>query len=223
MDKIVKVVNAKHGGAKPDEAVGTEPPVTREEAERAVRTLIRWAGDDPDREGLRATASRVVRAYEEWFAGYKDYPRDYLKSTFEETGGYDEVVVLRDIRFESHCEHHMAPIIGRVHIGYLPRNRVVGISKLARLVEVYARRLQIQEKMTAEIASCLDEVLKPYGVAVVTEATHQCMTTRGVHKAGVSMVTSRMLGVFRDHAETRHEFLSAIGLRGVLHGPTGNG
>ena len=223
MDKIVKVVNAKHGGAKPDEAVGTEPPVTREEAERAVRTLIRWAGDDPDREGLRATPSRVVRAYEEWFAGYKDHPRDYLKSTFEETGGYDEVVVLRDIRFESHCEHHMAPIIGRVHIGYLPRNRVVGISKLARLVEVYARRLQIQEKMTAEIASCLDEVLKPYGVAVVTEATHQCMTTRGVHKAGVSMVTSRMLGVFRDHAETRHEFLSAIGLRGVLHGPTGNG
>jgi GTP cyclohydrolase IA len=223
MDKIVKVVNAKHGGAKPTEAVGTEPPVTREEAERAVRTLIRWAGDDPDREGLRATPSRVVRAYEEWFAGYKDHPRDYLKSTFEETGGYDEVVVLRDIRFESHCEHHMAPIIGRVHIGYLPRNRVVGISKLARLVEVYARRLQIQEKMTAEIASCLDEVLKPYGVAVVTEATHQCMTTRGVHKAGVSMVTSRMLGVFRDHAETRHEFLSAIGLRGVLHGPTGNG
>ena len=172
---------------------------------------------------MRATPSRVVRAYEEWFAGYKDHPRDYLKSTFEETGGYDEVVVLRDIRFESHCEHHMAPIIGRVHIGYLPRNRVVGISKLARLVEVYARRLQIQEKMTAEIASCLDEVLKPYGVAVVTEATHQCMTTRGVHKAGVSMVTSRMLGVFRDHAETRHEFLSAIGLRGVLHGPTGNG
>ena len=197
--------------------------VSRRDAEQAVRTLIRWSGDDPDREGLRATPSRVVRAYEEWFAGYKDHPRDYLKSTFEETGGYDEVVVLRDIRFESHCEHHMAPIIGRVHIGYLPRNRVVGISKLARLVEVYARRLQIQEKMTAEIASCLDEVLKPYGVAVVTEATHQCMTTRGVHKAGVSMVTSRMLGVFRDHAETRHEFLSAIGLRGVLHGPTGNG
>jgi GTP cyclohydrolase I len=223
MDKIVKVVNAKHAGAKPSEAVSTEPTVTREEAERAVRTLIRWSGDDPDREGLRATPSRVVRAYEEWFAGYKDHPHEYLKSTFEETGGYDEVVVLRDIRFESHCEHHMAPIIGRVHIGYLPRNRVVGISKLARLVEVYARRLQIQEKMTAEIATCLDEVLKPYGVAVVTEATHQCMTTRGVHKAGVSMVTSRMLGVFRDHAETRHEFLSAIGLRGVLHGPTGTG
>jgi GTP cyclohydrolase I len=217
-----KVLNVKRSGAKSAEAVQPEP-VTREAAEAAVRTLIRWAGDDPDREGLRATPGRVVRAYEEWFAGYKDHPRDYLKRTFEETGGYDEVVVLRDIRFESHCEHHMAPIIGRVHIGYLPRNRVVGISKLARLVEVYARRLQIQEKMTAEIAACLDEVLKPYGVAVVTEATHQCMTTRGVHKTGVSMVTSRMLGVFRDHAETRHEFLSAIGVRGVINGSTGTG
>ena len=164
-----------------------------------------------------------MRAYEEWFAGYKDHPRDYLKRTFEETGGYDEVVVLRDIRFESHCEHHMAPIIGRVHIGYLPRNRVVGISKLARLVEVYARRLQIQEKMTAEIATCLDEVLKPHGVAVVTEATHQCMTTRGVHKTGVSMVTSRMLGVFRDHAETRQEFLAAIGMRGAINVANGGG
>jgi len=190
---------------------------SRSEAEEAVRTLIRWAGDDPNREGLLATPGRVVRAYEEWFAGYNDNPRDYLKSTFEETGGYDEVVVLRDIRFESHCEHHMAPIIGRVHIGYLPRNRVVGISKLARLVEVYARRLQIQEKMTAEIASCLDSVLKPHGVAVVTEATHQCMTTRGVHKPGVTMVTSRMLGVFRDHAETRQEFLAAVGMRGANH------
>jgi len=190
---------------------------SRAEAEAAVRTLIRWAGDDPEREGLLATPARVVRAYEEWFAGYNDNPRDYLKRTFEETGGYDEVVVLRDIRFESHCEHHLAPIIGRVHIGYLPRNRVVGISKLARLVEVYARRLQIQEKMTAEIASCLDAVLKPHGVAVVTEATHQCMTTRGIHKPGVTMVTSRMLGVFRDHAETRQEFLAAIGMRGGVH------
>jgi GTP cyclohydrolase IA len=217
-----KVVNVKRSGAKSAEAAQPEP-VTREAAEAAVRTLIQWAGDDPDREGLRSTPARVVRAYEEWFAGYKDHPRDYLQRTFEETGGYDEVVVLRDIRFESHCEHHMAPIIGRVHIGYLPRNRVVGISKLARLVEVYARRLQIQEKMTAEIAACLDEVLKPYGVAVVTEATHQCMTTRGVHKTGVSMVTSRMLGVFRDHAETRHEFLSAIGVRGVINGSTGTG
>jgi GTP cyclohydrolase IA len=206
------VVNAKRTRAK---GAAVEKP-TREEAEDAVRTLIRWAGDDPAREGLRATPGRVVRAYEEWFSGYNDDPNAYLKRTFEETGGYDEVVVLRDIRFESHCEHHMAPVIGRVHIGYLPRNRVVGISKLARLVEVYARRLQIQEKMTAEIASCLDSVLKPHGVAVVTEATHQCMTTRGVHKPGVTMVTSRMLGVFRDNAETRQEFLAAIGMRGAI-------
>src|SRR5512136_2193772 len=201
-----KAVNPKRAAAKSAPA-----RVTREEAEAAVRTLIRWAGDDPDREGLLATPARVVRAYEEWFAGYKDNPRDYLKRTFEETSGYDEVVVLRDIRFESHCEHHLAPIIGRVHSGYLPRNRVVGISKLARLVEVYARRLQIQEKMTAEIAACLDAVLKPHGVAVVTEAAHQCMTTRGVHKPGVTMVTSRMLGAFRDDPSTRREFLAMIG------------
>jgi GTP cyclohydrolase I len=212
-----KAVGTKSERGKTAAANRSERP-SRAEAEEAVRTLIRWAGDDPKREGLLATPGRVVRAYEEWFAGYNDNPRDYLKRTFEETGGYDEVVVLRDIRFESHCEHHMAPIIGRVHIGYLPRNRVVGISKLARLVEVYARRLQIQEKMTAEIASCLDAVLKPHGVAVVTEATHQCMTTRGVHKPGVTMVTSRMLGVFRDHAETRQEFLAAVGMRGVIHG-----
>jgi GTP cyclohydrolase IA len=211
MDKMVN--NKRSRGRPAGDSALTRP--SREEAEAAVRTLIRWAGDDPDREGLLATPSRVVRAYEEWFAGYNDDPREYLKRTFEETGGYDEVVVLRDIRFESHCEHHIAPIIGRVHIGYLPRNRVVGISKLARLVEVFSRRLQIQEKMTAEIASCLDAVLKPHGVAVVTEATHQCMTTRGVHKTGVSMVTSRMLGVFRDHAETRQEFLSAIGVRNI--------
>ncbi len=216
------VVNSKRARAKSAPAPALVRP-TREEAEAAVRTLIQWAGDDPDREGLRATPSRVVRAYEEWFSGYKDHPRDYLKRTFEETGGYDEVVVLRDIRFESFCEHHMAPIIGRVHIGYLPSNRVVGISKLARLVEVYARRLQIQEKMTAEIATCIDEVLKPHGVAVVAEATHQCMTTRGIHKTGVSMVTSRMLGVFRDHAETRQEFLSAIGMRGAINVTSGGG
>ena len=211
MDKMVN--NKRSRGRPAGDSALTKP--SREEAEAAVRTLIRWAGDDPDREGLLATPSRVVRAYEEWFAGYNDDPREYLKRTFEETGGYDEVVVLRDIRFESFCEHHIAPIIGRVHIGYLPRNRVVGISKLARLVEVFSRRMQIQEKMTAEIASCLDAVLKPHGVAVVTEATHQCMTTRGVHKTGVSMVTSRMLGVFRDHAETRQEFLSAIGVRNI--------
>jgi GTP cyclohydrolase I len=197
-----KPVNNKRSRGHSAGAAKLERP-TRAEAEAAVRTLLRWAGDDPDREGLRATPARVVRAYE--------------------TGGYDEVVVLRDIRFESHCEHHMAPIIGRIHIGYLPRNRVVGISKLARLVEVFARRLQIQEKLTAEIAACLDEVLKPHGVAVVTEGTHQCMTTRGVHKPGVTMVTSRMLGVFRDHAETRQEFLSAIGMRHAGNVVNGSG
>jgi GTP cyclohydrolase I len=219
MDKAVTTRRSRAKSAGPSRPA--KP--SRAEAEAAVRTLIRWAGDDPDREGLRSTPARVTRAYEEWFAGYNDDPREYLKRTFEETGGYDEVVVLRDIRFESHCEHHIAAIIGRVHIGYLPRNRVVGISKLARLVEVYARRLQIQEKMTAEIASCLDTVLKPHGVAVVTEATHQCMTTRGVHKTGVTMVTSRMLGVFRDHAETRQEFLSAIGMRGLINVSNGGG
>ena len=186
---------------------------SRSEAEDAVRTLIRWAGDDPKREGLRGTPARVVRAYEEWFSGYFDDPREYLQRTFEEVAGYDEIVLLRDIRFESHCEHHIAPIIGRVHIGYLPRKRVVGISKLARLVDVYAKRMQVQEKMTAEIASCLDSVLKPFGVAVVVEAAHECMTTRGVHKSTVTMVTSRMLGVFRKNSETRHEFLSALRLK----------
>ncbi len=185
----------------------------RTEAEAAVRVLIRWAGDDPEREGLAATPARVASAYEEWFSGYGQNPRDYLQRTFDEVGGYDEIVLLRNIRFESHCEHHMAPILGRVHIGYLPRKRVVGISKLARLVDVYAKRLQTQEKMTAEIAGCLDAVLKPFGVAVVVEAAHQCMTTRGVHKNDVTMVTSRMLGAFRDQPQTRQEFLSAIGMR----------
>jgi GTP cyclohydrolase I len=192
---------------------------SRAEAEAAVRTLIRWAGDEPDREGVDGTPARVVRAYEEWFAGYGEDPAELLQRTFEEAGGYDEIVLLRDIRFESHCEHHMAPIIGRAHIGYLPRNRVVGISKLARLVEVYSRRLQIQERMTAEIANTIDRVLNPHGVAVVIEGTHTCMTTRGVHKSQASMVTSRMLGVFRDRAETRQEFLSAIDLRGNRGAP----
>jgi GTP cyclohydrolase IA len=195
-------------------AAGNRP--SRGEAEDAIRTLIRWAGDDPSRPGMVGTPARVARAYEEWFAGYNEDPREYLNRTFEEIAGYDEVVVLRDIAFESHCEHHMAPIIGRVHIGYLPRNRVVGISKLARLVDVYAKRFQIQEKMTAEIAGCLTSVLKPHGVAVVVEAAHQCMTTRGVHKSGVTMVTSQMLGVFRKRLETRQEFLSAINLRGAI-------
>ena len=189
---------------------------SRAEAEAAVRTLIQWAGDDPDREGLLATPSRVVAAYEEWFSGYGQDPRDYLQRTFEEIGGYDEIVLLRNIRFESHCEHHIAPVLGRVHVGYLPRNRVVGISKLARLVDVYAKRMQTQEKMTAEIAGCLEAVLNPFGVAVVVEAAHQCMTTRGVHKTDVTMVTSRMLGAFRDQAQTRQEFLSALGMRGGM-------
>ena len=186
---------------------------TRASAEAAVRTLIRWAGDDPDREGLVGTPARVVRAYEEWFAGYFEDPREYLKRTFEEVGGYDEIVLLRDIRFESHCEHHIAPIIGRVHIGYLPRHRIVGISKLIRLIDVYAKRLQVQEKMTAEIAKCLKSVLNPFGVGVVVEAAHECMTTRGVHKTDVTMVTSCMLGTFRTRAETRQEFLAAINLK----------
>jgi GTP cyclohydrolase I len=187
---------------------------SRADAEEAVRTLIQWAGDDPDREGLAGTPARVARAYEEWFAGYFQKPREYLQRTFEEVAGYDEIVLLRDVRFESHCEHHLAPIIGRVHIGYLPRDRVVGISKLVRLVDVYAKRMQVQEKMTAEIADCLNGVLKPRGVGVVIEAAHQCMTTRGVHRPGVTMVTSRMLGVFRTRAETRQEFLSALKLDG---------
>jgi len=186
---------------------------SREAAEEAVRTLIRWSGDDPEREGLLGTPARVVRAYEDWFSGYFEDPREYLERTFEEVGGYDEIVVLRDIRFESHCEHHIAPIIGRVHIGYLPRNRVVGISKLARLVNVYARRLQVQEKMTTEIASCLQSVLNPFGVGVIVEGAHECMTTRGVHKSDVTMLTSCMLGIFRTQPETRQEFLSALNLK----------
>jgi GTP cyclohydrolase I len=184
---------------------------TREEAEAAVRTLIRWAGDDPAREGLVETPARVARAYEELFAGYAVDPVDLLARSFEETGGYDEMVVLRDIRLESHCEHHMVPIIGRAHVAYLPRDRVVGISKLARVVDAYAKRLQIQEKLTAQIANTIQEVLNPKGVAVVIESSHQCMTTRGVHKTGVTMVTSRMLGAFRDNPTTRREFLSIIG------------
>jgi GTP cyclohydrolase I len=194
--------------------VATNPNLIRPskaEAEAAVRTLIRWAGDDPDREGLVGTPDRVVRSYEEFFAGYEVDPVDLLARTFEETDGYDEMVVLRNIRLESYCEHHMVPIIGKVHIAYLPRNRVVGISKLARVAEVYSKRLQIQEKMTAQIANTIDEVLEPLGVAVVIEATHQCMTTRGIHKPGVTMVTSRMLGAFREDEKTRREFLAMIG------------
>ncbi len=190
-------------------------PVTRDEAEQAVRTLLRWAGDDPQREGLLDTPKRVVSAYREWFGGYSIDPAQYLRRTFEEVAGYDELIVLRDIEFESYCEHHMAPIVGRAHIGYLPTDKVVGISKLARVVNGYAKRLQVQEKLTAEIARCINDVLKPRGVGVVIDAVHECMTTRGVHKRGVSMITSKMLGTFREDARTRAEFLRFIGIRGA--------
>jgi len=186
------------------------PPPTRQEAEDAVRTLIRWAGDDPVREGLVDTPKRVVKAYSEFFAGYSVDPHAILSRTFEEVEGYDEMVMLRDIEFESHCEHHMVPFTGKAHVAYLPKCKVVGISKLARLVDAYARRLQIQEKMTAQIAKALNEVLQPKGVAVVIEAVHQCMTSRGVHKHGSVMQTSHMLGRFRDDARTRQEFFSLL-------------
>lgn len=188
--------------------------IGRRQAEDAVRTLLRWAGDDPAREGLLDTPKRVVDAYGDWFSGYADDPREYLERTFEEVAGYDEMIVLRDIEFESHCEHHMAPIIGKVHIGYLPDRKVVGISKLARVVEAFARRLQVQESLTAQIANCIQDVLKPRGVGVVIEGVHQCMTTRGVRKSGVSMITSQLLGHFRSDPRTRAEFLSMIGQAG---------
>ena len=194
-----------------DNAPGAIDRPSREEAEGAVRTLLRWAGDDPDREGLLETPDRVVRAYQEWFSGYDEDPVEILQRTFEETAGYDEMVVMRDIRLESFCEHHIAPIIGWVHVGYLPDKRIVGISKLARLVEIYGRRMQVQEKLTAQIANAIDSVLSPKGVACVVEATHHCMTTRGVHKTGTTLVTSRMLGDFRNNPTTRREFLSMIG------------
>lgn len=184
---------------------------TREEAEEAVKTLLQWAGDDPNREGLLDTPSRVIRAYEEYFAGYHEDPQSYLERTFEEVHGYDEMVVLRDIPFESHCEHHLAPIIGTAHVAYLPTNKVVGISKLARVVHAFAKRLQVQEKLTAQIADCISQALAPDGVAVVIEATHHCMTTRGVHKHGVSMVTSTLLGAFKENIHTRAEFMAMIG------------
>jgi len=196
---------AKRGSAK----------VSRPDAEEAVRVLLRWIGEDPKREGLIDTPKRVVDAYQDWFAGYISDPADYLRRTFEAVAGYDEMIVLRDIAFESHCEHHMAPIIGRVHIGYLPTDKVVGISKLARVVDGYARRLQVQEKLTAQIATCISDVLKPRGVGVVVDAVHECMTTRGVHKRGVSMITSRMTGVLRADARTRAEFLQFIDIRGA--------
>lgn len=189
------------------------PRPSRDDAEAAIRTLLRWAGEDPGREGLQDTPGRVARAYEEWFGGYGIEPETLLTTTFSEVEGYDEIVLLRDIRIESHCEHHMAPILGRAHVAYLPRRRVVGISKLARVVEAYAKRFQIQERLTAQIANTIDRVLEPHGVAVVIDAEHQCMTTRGVHQPGVSMVTSHMLGVFRDNPATRAELLAMIGDR----------
>ena len=193
------------------------PQPTQADVEDAIRTLIRWAGDNPEREGLRDTPSRVARSYLEFFKGYAEDPVAILERTFEEVEGYDEIVLLRDIRLESHCEHHMVPIVGRAHVAYLPHRRVVGISKLVRVVEAYSKRLQIQEKLTAQIANTINDVLQPRGVAVVLEASHQCMTTRGIHKPGVSMVTSRMLGAFRDDPTTRREFLS------MLRGPAGGG
>lgn len=192
---------------------------SRAEAESAVRTMIRWAGDDPEREGLLGTPDRVVRAWEEFFRGYDEDPTEILARTFEEIEGYDEMVMLKDIRFESHCEHHLLPIIGKAHVAYLPSKRVVGISKLARLVDAYAKRMQIQEKMTAQIAAAIEDVLQPKGVAVVIEAAHQCMTTRGVHKPGTTMVTSRMLGGFRTDQKTRREFLAMIGTPGSIQMP----
>jgi GTP cyclohydrolase IA len=188
--------------------------VTQAEAEGAVKILLRWAGDNPDREGLKDTPKRVVNAYRDWFSGYSSDPGEYLRRTFEEVEGYDEMVILRDISFESFCEHHMAPIIGRAHVGYLPTDRVVGISKLARVVDGFARRLQVQEKLTAQVAGCINDILKPRGVGVVIDAVHQCMTTRGVHKRGVSMVTSKMLGTFRADPSTRAEFLRFIDIEG---------
>lgn len=183
---------------------------TRSDAEAAFKTIIQWAGDDPERDGLKETPSRVARAFEEFFKGYAEDPEAILQKTFEEIEGYDEMIVLRGIRFESHCEHHMAPIIGKAWVAYIPRGRVVGISKLARVVDAYAKRLQIQEKMTAQIANTIQKVLEPEGVAVVIKAEHHCMTTRGVHKHGTDMVTSRMLGVFRENAITRQEFLAMV-------------
>ena len=200
--RALEPVRAPRGGLRRPE---------RSEAEAAVRTLIRWAGDDPEREGLAETPARVTRALEEFFAGYAEDPAAILQKSFAEIEGYDEMVVLRDIRFESHCEHHMAPIIGTASVAYVPCGRVVGISKLARVVEVYARRLQIQEKLTAQIANTIDEVLKPHGVGVIVKALHHCMATRGVHKPDTSLVTSRMLGCFRDNSQLRQQFLGMAG------------
>jgi GTP cyclohydrolase IA len=207
-------VNRRNTKRAPRRRAVSKP--SRDEAEKAVRTLLRWVGDDPDREGLIGTPGRVVRAYEDWFSGYSEDPVEYLRRTFHEVDGYDEMIVLRDISFESHCEHHLAPIIGKVHVGYLPDRKVVGISKLARVVETFARRLQVQESLTAQIAHCIQDVLKPRGVGVVIQGVHQCMTTRGIHKQGVSMITSQLLGHFRSDPRTRAEFMTMIGRPTIL-------
>ena len=202
---------AKVERIKKDEGEKRQP--TREQAKNAVKTLLLWAGDNPDREGLKGTPDRLIDSYQEYFSGYKKDPKDFLSRTFRETEGYDEMIALTDITFESHCEHHIAPIIGKAHIGYIPKTKVVGISKIARVVEVFAKRLQIQEKLTTQIANAINEVLNPKGVGVIVEASHQCMTTRGIHKTGVLMVTSKMTGLFKEIASTRKEFLDLVGIR----------
>ena len=201
MSKIEKIKNLNKIKIKP----------THEEVKEAVKTLIKWAGDDPDREGLIETPDRVIKAYGNFFAGYNNNPREILSKEFQEVDGYDEMIVLKDIRLESHCEHHLVPFIGTAHIGYIPKNKVVGLSKLARVVEIFSKRLQIQEKLTAQIANSIDEVLRPKGVGVIIEASHLCISTRGIHKADSRMVTSRMLGIFRNNSDTRREFLNIIG------------
>ena len=202
---------AKVERIKKDEGEKRQP--TREQAKNAVKTLLLWAGDNPDREGLKGTPDRLIDSYQEYFSGYKKDPKDFLSRTFRETEGYDEMIALTDITFESHCEHHIAPIIGKAHVGYIPKTKVVGISKIARVVEIFAKRLQIQEKLTTQIANAINEVLNPKGVGVIVEASHQCMTTRGIHKTGVLMVTSKMTGLFKENASTRKEFLDLVGIR----------
>tara|TARA_B100001179_G_scaffold122640_1_gene87744 strand:+ start:1686 stop:2321 length:636 start_codon:yes stop_codon:yes gene_type:complete len=202
---------AKVERIKKDEGEKRQP--TREQAKNAVKTLLLWAGDNPDREGLKGTPDRLIDSYQEYFSGYKKDPKDFLSRTFRETEGYDEMIALTDITFESHCEHHIAPIIGKAHVGYIPKTKVVGISKIARVVEIFAKRLQIQEKLTTQIANAINEVLNPKGVGVIIEASHQCMTTRGIHKTGVLMVTSKMTGIFKENASTRKEFLDLVGIR----------
>ena len=202
---------AKVERIKKDEGEKRQP--TREQAKNAVKTLLLWAGDNPGREGLKGTPDRLIDSYQEYFSGYKKDPKDFLSRTFRETEGYDEMIALTDITFESHCEHHIAPIIGKAHIGYIPKTKVVGISKIARVVEIFAKRLQIQEKLTTQIANAINEVLNPKGVGVIIVASHQCMTTRGIHKTGVLMVTSKMTGIFKENASTRKEFLDLVGIR----------